>query len=71
MSRVDEAWACRDPRVLWQLIIEDEDAGDAAELGDIAEHLFANAQEAWAQNERLRAEVHSLSGLLSRARPGP
>jgi hypothetical protein len=65
-SRVDEAWN-KDPLILWALILEDEDSSDAAELGDIAEHLFANAQEAWAENIRLRAQVHSLTGQLNRA----
>lgn len=66
-SRVDEAWS-RDPRLLWSIILEDEDAKDAAELGEIAEHLFVNAQQAWYENARLRVEVHELSGLLRRAR---
>ena len=70
MSRVDEAWN-HDPRVLFALIIEDEDTGNVPELGEIAEHLFVNAQEAWAENVRLRAQVHSLTGLLSHERKVP
>jgi hypothetical protein len=66
-SRVDEAWN-HDPRTLWSLILEDEDTSNAAELGEISERLFANAQEAWRVNSRLRVEVHELSGLLDRAR---
>jgi hypothetical protein len=65
-DRVKAAWA--DPRALWALILEDEDTADAAELGEIAEHLYADAAEARAETARLRAEVHSLAGLL-RARP--
>ena len=63
MSRRTEA-AWQDPRARWALILEDEDAGDAAELGEIAEHLFVDAAEARADTARLRAEVHSLSGQL-------
>lgn len=66
-SRVDAAWN-KDPRLLWSMILEDEDDKNAAELGEIAEHLFANAQEAWAANVRLRVQVHELSGQLDRAR---
>jgi hypothetical protein len=64
MSRVDEAWN-HDPRALWSLILEDEDTSNASELGEISERLFANAQEAWHENARLHAQVHSLTGLLS------
>jgi hypothetical protein len=64
-SRVDEAWN-NDPRLLWTMILEDEDEANVAELGEISERLFANAQEAWSQNVRLRAEVHSLVGQLDR-----
>jgi hypothetical protein len=59
---------------LWVLILEDEDSQNADELGEVAERLFANAQQAWAENARLRVEVHELSGQLRRARsglPGP
>jgi hypothetical protein len=66
-SRVDAAWN-REPRALFALIIEDEDTANAAELGEISERLFANAQEAWDQNARLRAEVHSLAGMLDHER---
>lgn len=69
-SRVDEAWS-KDPRLLWTLILEDEDSKDCAELGEIAEHLFVNAQEAWFENARLRVKVHDLSGQLRRACSGP
>jgi hypothetical protein len=65
-SRVDEAWS-KDPRLLWSIILEDEAAKNAAELGEIAEHLFVNAQEAWFENARLRVQVHDLSGRLNRA----
>ena len=67
MSRVDEAWN-HDPRALWGLIMEDEAASNAPELGEISELLFVNAQEAWAQNARLKVEVHSLSGQLDHER---
>lgn len=67
MSRVDEAWN-HEPRVLFALIIEDEAEKNTAELGEISERLFVNAQEAWEQNVRLRAEVHSLVGLLDHER---
>ena len=67
MSRVDEAWN-HDPRALWGLILEDEADANAAELGEIAEHLFANAQQAWDQNARLKVEVHELAGLLDHER---
>ncbi len=71
MSRVDTAWN-HDPRALWTLILEDEQDNNAAELGEVAERLFANAQEAWAENARLRVEMHNLAGQLRRARPsGP
>jgi hypothetical protein len=69
-SRVDQAWRA-DPRVLWVLILEDEAAHDADELGEVAERLFANAQEAWAENTRLRAEVHFLAGQVARLTRGP
>jgi len=67
VSRVDEAWN-HDPRILWALIIEDEDTSNVPELGEIAERVFVNAQEAWDQNARLRAEVHSLSSQLDHER---
>lgn len=68
-DRVAAAWG--DPRALWALILEDEDTAEgpgAAELGEIAEGLYADAAEARAETARLRAEVHSLAGQL-RARP--
>lgn len=65
-SRVDAAWS-KDPRLLWSIILEDEDTSNAAELGEIAEHLYVNAQQAWFDNARLRVEVHDLAGRLSRA----
>lgn len=68
-SRVDEAWS-KDPRVLWGIILEDEVEHNDAELGEIAEHLFVNAQQAWYDNARLRVQVHELSGQLRRARSG-
>ena len=67
MSRVDEAWN-HDPCALWGLIMEDESDSNAPELGEIAERLFANAQEAWGLNARLKVEVHSLSGQLDHER---
>lgn len=68
-SRVDAAWS-KDPRLLWTIILEDEDTKDADELGEVAERLFANAQQAWSENARLRVQVHELSGQLHRARSG-
>jgi hypothetical protein len=65
-SRVDQAWQ-QDPRALWGLILEDEVTHDADELGEVAERLFANAQEAWAENARLRSAVYSLAGRLEHA----
>ena len=62
-DRVDAAWD--DPLALWGLIIEDEDTGNAAELGVIAEHLYADAAQARAESARLRAEVHDLAGRLN------
>lgn len=67
VSRVDEAWK-HDPRALWGLILEDEDTGNAGELGEISERLYVNAQQAWADNARLRVEVHELSGMLDHER---
>jgi hypothetical protein len=64
-DRVTAAWA--DPRALWAIILEDEDTADVAELGEIAEHLYADAAQARAETARLRAEVHSLAGQLRRA----
>lgn len=61
-DRVDAAW--NDPLALWSLILENEDTGNAAELGVIAEHLYADAAEARAVTARLRAEVHDLAGRL-------
>lgn len=58
--------------MLWALIMEDEQAGNAEELGEIAERLYADDQEAHHQADRLRAQVHSLSGQLRHPhfRPG-
>jgi hypothetical protein len=36
----------QDPRLL-SIILEDEDAGDSAELGETPSTLLANAQQAW------------------------
>ena len=70
-SRVDEAIG--NPLALWALIMEDELDGNARELGEIAERLYAGEQEQEHLVTRLRAEVHSLSGQLAHAsatRPG-
>ena len=66
-ERTDAAWD--DPAALWGLILEDEAAGDAAKLGEIAEHLFADVAEARSQAARLRADVHNLAGQLRRHAP--
>ena len=60
--RVDQA--CHDPLTLWALILEDEEAGNAAELGEVAEYLYVDAAAARSETARLRAEVHTLTGLL-------
>ena len=64
-ERTDAAWG-QDPRVLWSMILEDEEAGDAAELGTICEHLFVDVAAARSESARLRAEVHTLTGRLHR-----
>jgi hypothetical protein len=70
MSRVDAAWN-HDPRALWTLILDDEQDNNAAELGEIAERLYVNAQEAWAENARLHAQMHSMASQLRARLPGP
>jgi hypothetical protein len=67
-SRVDEA--IKDPRTLWALILEDEQAGNADELGEIAERLYVGETEALCQVHRLQAQVHSLAHQLRRPTPG-